>query len=67
MATKKKPADKPATSKSREFVVLETFVDRGGIKHIKGAAFPFSKYSAEDLKIYTTAENRIGRAVVKEK
>ena len=64
-ATPKAEAAPKATKPvAKKYVVLEPFQDRNGILYPEGAEFPADKYSAKELAIYATAENRIGRAVV---
>lgn len=62
----RKPAAKAVKPAAKQYVALESFFDRAGQLWNKGDSFPADKLSAEELKIYATAENKIGRAVVKE-
>lgn len=67
MTDKKKLAAKAAKPAAKQYIVLEAFLDRSGKLWNKGDLFPVGKLSAEELKTYATAENKIGRAVIAEK
>lgn len=53
--------------KTKEYIALEAFYDRNGRLFHEGDVFPAEEYSADELLIYATKNNRINRAVVKQK